>query len=194
MTYWYWHVRQLNVLWPSITLDQKTLGHFPRRLQAARNEQSCVEYRARGRPGDRSRLRKRRVRGVCFRRGAGSLAVDISPAAIANTKENCRRFGRESVMSAERHVRQCQRQVNLYPRNPPYIEAEFEDNEAQFATSTRYVPVLFAQARGITREGRPPARPISRLVRRTGQEACRRSRAQGRQGPAHARKSLTCPC
>jgi methylase of polypeptide subunit release factors len=44
---------------------------------------------------------------------------------------------------------------NLILANPPYIEADFEDNEAQFATSTRYLPVLFAQARDyLERDGR----------------------------------------
>ena len=44
MAYWYWHVRKLNELWPSITLGEKTLVIFPGVYKPLENEQSCVEY------------------------------------------------------------------------------------------------------------------------------------------------------
>jgi release factor glutamine methyltransferase len=34
---------------------------------------------------------------------------------------------------------------DLILANPPYLEAEFENPERQFATSTRYLPILFSQ-------------------------------------------------
>jgi release factor glutamine methyltransferase len=82
--------------------------------------------------------------------------VDISPAALANTKENCRLFGRENVTVRQSDMfANVDGKFNLILANPPYIEADFEDNEAQFATSTRYLPVLFAQARDyLEKDGR----------------------------------------
>ena len=156
MTYWYWHVRQLNVLWPSITLEQKTLVIFPGVYKPLENEQSCVDYCHKG---DRV-LDLGCGSGVCAAFAAGVarevLAVDISPAALANTKENCRLFGRENVTVRQSDMfANVDGKFNLILANPPYIEADFEDNEAQFATSTRYLPVLFAQARDyLEKDGR----------------------------------------
>jgi release factor glutamine methyltransferase len=147
MTYWYWHVRQLNVLWPSITLDDKTLVVFPTVYKPLENEQSCVEY---CREGDRV-LDLGCGSGVCAAFAAGVarevVAVDISPAALDNTKENCRRFGRENVtVMASDMFTNVNGKFDLILANPPYIAADFENDEEQFATSTRYLPVLFAQA------------------------------------------------
>jgi SAM-dependent methyltransferase len=156
MTYWYWHVRQLNVLWPSITLGEKTLVIFPGVYKPLENEQSCVEY---CHEGDRV-LDLGCGSGVCAVFAAGVarevLAVDISPAAIDNTKENCRRFGRENVTVTQSDMfTNVDGRFNLILANPPYIEADFEDNEAQFATSTRYLPILFAQAHNyLEKDGR----------------------------------------
>jgi release factor glutamine methyltransferase len=156
MTFWYWHVRQLNVLWPSIALGGKTLVIFPGVYKPLENEQSCVEY---CHEGDRV-LDLGCGSGVCAVFAAGVarevLAVDISPAAIENTKENCRRFGRENVTVARSDMfANVDGRFNLILANPPYIEADFENNEEQFATSTRYLPVLFAQARNyLEKDGR----------------------------------------
>ena len=148
MTFWYWHVRQLNVLWPSITLGEKTLVIYPGVYKPLENEQSCVEY---CNEGDRV-LDLGCGSGVCAAFAAGVarevVAVDISPAAVDNTRENCRRFGRENVTVKQSDMfTNVDGKFNLILANPPYIEADFEDEEAQFATSTRYLPVLFAQAR-----------------------------------------------
>jgi release factor glutamine methyltransferase len=156
MTFWYWHVRQLNVLWPSITLGEKTLVIFPGVYKPLENEQSCVEY---CNEGDRV-LDLGCGSGVCAAFAAGVArevqAVDISPAAIENTKENCRRFGRENVtVTLSDMFTNVDGRFNLILANPPYIEADFENSEEQFATSTRYLPILFAQARNyLEKDGR----------------------------------------
>ena|ERR1700761_1477342 len=146
MTYWYWHVRQLNLLWPSITLEGKTLVIFPSVYKPLENEQTCVDY---CRKDDRL-LDLGCGSGVSAAFAAGVVrevvAVDISPAAVANTKENCQRFGRQNVTVKESDMfSNVDGKFNLILANPPYIEADFADNEAQFATSTRYLPVLFSQ-------------------------------------------------
>jgi release factor glutamine methyltransferase len=146
MTYWYWHVRQLNVLWPSITLGGETLVIYPGVYKPVENEQACVEY---CREGDRV-LDLGCGSGVCAVFAAGVarevVAVDISPAAVSNTQENCRHLGRENVTVMRSDMfTNVDGKFNLILANPPYISADFEDNEEQFATSTRYLPVLFAQ-------------------------------------------------
>lgn len=146
MGYWYWHVRQLNRLWPSITLENRTLVIFPGVYKPLENEQSCVEH---CREGDRV-LDLGCGSGVSAAFAAGVarevVAVDISPAAVENTKENCRLFGRENVTVKESDMfSNVDGKFDVILANPPYIESDFEDKEAQFATSTRYLPVLFSQ-------------------------------------------------
>jgi methylase of polypeptide subunit release factors len=76
------------------------------------------------------------------------VAVDISPAAVSNTEENCRRLGRENVTVMRSDMfTNVDGKFNLILANPPYIAADFADSEEQFATSTRYLPVLFAQVK-----------------------------------------------
>jgi precorrin-6B methylase 2 len=156
MAYWYWHVRKLNELWPSITLGDKTLVIFPGVYKPLENEQSCVEY---CNHSDRV-LDLGCGSGVCAVFAAGVaqevLAVDISPAAIDNTKENCRRLGRENVTVMRSDMfTNVDGRFNLILANPPYIEADFENNEEQFATSTRYLPILFAQVHNyLEKDGR----------------------------------------
>jgi release factor glutamine methyltransferase len=146
MTYWYWHVRQLNVLWPSISLGGKTLVVYPGVYKPLENEHCCVEY---CREGDRVLdLGCGSGVGAAFAAGVARevVAVDISPAAVSNTQENCRRFGRENVTVLRSDMfTNVDGKFNLILANPPYIAADFEDNEEQFATSTRYLPVLFAK-------------------------------------------------
>src|SRR3954471_23126454 len=88
MTFWYWHVRQLNLLWPSITVEGKQLVVFPSVYKPLEHEHASVAY---CNPGDR-------VLDLGCGSGVNSvfvspvareiLAVDINPAAIDNAREN----------------------------------------------------------------------------------------------------------
>ena len=44
MSVWYVHVRTLNRLWPSITLEGKRLTIFPGVYKPLENEPACAEY------------------------------------------------------------------------------------------------------------------------------------------------------
>ena len=156
MAFWYWHVRQLNLLWPSITLDGQTLAIFPSVYKPLENEQSCVEFI---RKDDRV-LDLGCGSGVCAVFAAEVarevVAVDISPSAVENTRENCRRLGRDNVMvKLSDMFANVDGKFDLILANPPYLEADFADEEAQFATSTRYLPILFAEAgKHLAKDGR----------------------------------------
>ena len=156
MAFWYWHVRQLNSLWPSITLDGTTLAIFPGVYKPLENEQSCVEFI---RKDDRV-LDLGCGSGVCAVFAAEVarevVAVDISPSAVENTKENCRRLGRDNVtVKLSDMFADVDGKFDLILANPPYLEADFADEEAQFATSTRYLPILFAEAgKHLAKDGR----------------------------------------
>src|SRR3954470_7424696 len=100
MTFWYWHVRQLNVLWPSITVDGKELVVFPTVYKPLENEHACVEY---CNAGDRvlDLGCGSGVSTVFASAVAGEVvAVDISPSAVDNARENCRRLDIRNVSFA----------------------------------------------------------------------------------------------
>jgi release factor glutamine methyltransferase len=146
MTFWYFHVRNLNAIWPSITLQGKRLVVSRGVYKPLENEQACAEY---CREGDR-------VLDLGCGSGVGAvfcapiarelIAVDISPSAVRNTQENCRLHGLNNVtvMQSDMFSR-VEGKFDLILANPPYIEADFEAAEEQFATSVRYLPTLFAQ-------------------------------------------------
>lgn len=146
MTFWYWYVRKLNKLMPTITLEGKDIAVFQGVYKPIENEQSCVQH---CKPGDRV-LDLGCGTGVSAIFAAGVahevVAVDISSAAVANAMENCRRFDVRNV-----DVRQSDMfsnvdgKFNLILANPPYIAADFKKDDEQFATSVRYLPVLFAE-------------------------------------------------
>ena len=146
MAFWYWYVRKLNALWPSITIEGQTLAVLPGVYKPIENEQACRTY---CREGDRV-LDLGSGSGVCTVFCAPLVrevvAVDISPAAVANTEENCRRLGLDNVTVARSDMfSNVEGKFDLILSNPPYIAADFADDEAQFATSVRYLPVLFAE-------------------------------------------------
>ena len=146
MTIWYPYVRMLNSMWPSTTVAGKRLVILPGVYKPLENEQACAEY---CQPGDRV-LDLGCGSGVgtifCAPKAREVVAVDISPSAVANTAENCKIHGLGNVSVAQSDMfSNVEGKFDLILANPPYIAAEFENEEQQFATSVRYLPTLFAQ-------------------------------------------------
>src|SRR3984885_15014383 len=146
MTFWYPYVRMLNSIWPSITIQGKRLVVFPDVYKPLENEHACAEY---CREGDKV-LDLGCGSGVaavfCAPKVRELLAVDISPSAVRNTEENCRLNKLSNVAVKQSDMFSCvEGKFDLILADPPYIEAEFEKEEEQFATSTRYLPILFSQ-------------------------------------------------
>jgi release factor glutamine methyltransferase len=145
MSVWYVHVRTLNRLWPSIALEGKRLTIFPGVYKPLENEPACAEY---CKDGDRV-LDLGCGSGVggifCAPKAREILAVDISAAAVRNAKENCRRLGLSNITVLQSDMfSRVEGKFDLILANPPYIAADFANEEEQFATSVRYLPLLFA--------------------------------------------------
>jgi release factor glutamine methyltransferase len=156
MQFWYGYVRQLNVLMPTTTLAGKTLVVAPEVYKPLENEQGCVAY---VQPTDR-----------VLDLGCGSgvnavfvaphvrevLAVDIAGAAVRNTEQNLRRHGLANVKVRQSDMFEAvDGKFDLILANPPYISVEFDSEEAQFATSVRFLPTLFREApKRLTKGGR----------------------------------------
>lgn len=156
MTFWYLYARNLNSIWPSITIQGKQLAILPNVYMPLENEQACAEY---CREGD-TVLDLGCGSGVCTvfcaPKAREVIAVDISPSAVRNTEKNCRLHGLNNVtvMQSDMFSR-VEGKFALIVANPPYIAAEFESEEEQFATSVRYLPSLFAQVgEYLTEDGR----------------------------------------
>ncbi len=146
MMFWYPYVGMLNRLWPSITVGGKHLVIFPGVYKPLENEHACADY---CRAGDKV-LDLGCGSGVgavfCAPKARELLAVDISPAAVQNTAENCRRHGFSNVTVKQSDMfSNVEGKFDLILANPPYLEAEFTNKDRQFATSKRYLPVLFSQ-------------------------------------------------
>jgi methylase of polypeptide subunit release factors len=156
MGVWYWQVRKLNSAWPSITLEGKRLVIFPGVYKPLENEPALAEH---CREGDR-------VLDLGCGSGVNSVfsapkarevvAVDISDQAVENTRENCRIHGLTNVSVAKSDMfSNVQGRFDMIVANPPYVAADFEKEEEQFATSTRYLPQLFGHAaEHLTERGR----------------------------------------
>jgi methylase of polypeptide subunit release factors len=81
----------------------------------------------------------------CAPKAREVVAVDISLSAVSNTQENCRVHGLTNVVVMQSDMfSNVEGKFDLIVANPPYIAAEFENEERQFATSVRYLPSLFA--------------------------------------------------
>lgn len=147
MTFWYRYVRKLNAIWPTITLEGRELVILPGVYKPIENEHASAAY---CRPGER-------VLDLGCGSGVNAIfaaaharevvAVDISEVAVRNTAENARRLGLTNVRTAISDMfANVEGHFDLILANPPYIAADFADEEAQFATSVRYLPILFAEA------------------------------------------------
>ncbi len=146
MTFWYRYVKALNMLLPSIVVQGKRLVVFPDVYKPLENEYACADY---CREGDRV-LDLGCGSGVgtvfCAPKARELLAVDINPSAVRNTEENCRLNGVNNVVVKQSDMfSSVNGKFDLILANPPYLDAEFEDMDKQFATSVRYLPTLFAQ-------------------------------------------------
>jgi tRNA1(Val) A37 N6-methylase TrmN6 len=156
MTYWYFHVRSLNAIWPSINIQGKRLAILPGVYKPLENEHACAEY---CREGDRV-LDLGCGSGVgtvfCAPKAREVMAVDISLSAVRNTEENCKAQGLKNVTVLQSDMfSRVEGKFDLILANPPYIAADFENEEQQFATSVRYLPSLFARAAEyLTKDGR----------------------------------------
>jgi release factor glutamine methyltransferase len=156
MSVWYVYVRTLNRFWPSITLEGKRLTIFPGVYKPLENEPACAEY---CHDGDRV-LDLGCGSGVCgifcAPKAREVVAVDISAAAVRNTQENYKRLGLGNVRVLQSDMfSRVDGKFDLILANPPYIAADFKNEEEQFATSTRYLPALFAEAgQRLTSDGR----------------------------------------
>jgi len=146
MVFWYRYVKALNLLMPSIVVQGKRLVVFPDVYKPLENEYACADY---CRPGDRV-LDLGCGSGVgavfCAPKASELLAVDINPSAVKNTAENCRLNGLDNVTVKQSDMFSgVNGKFDLILANPPYLEADFADKDKQFATSVRYLPMLFAQ-------------------------------------------------
>lgn len=156
MAFWYSHARVMNSLLPSMTLDGKRLVIFPGVYKPLENEQACAEY---CREGDRV-LDLGCGSGVaslfCAAKAREVVAVDISLPAVRNTQENCRLHGLNNVVVMQSDMfAHVEGKFDVIMANAPYIDAEFEAEDQQFATSRKYLAALFAQAGNyLTADGR----------------------------------------
>ena len=146
MRFWYGHVRRMNLVWPSITVHGKRLVIHPEVYKPLENEHICAEY---CHEGDRV-LDLGCGSGVgaifCASKAREVVAVDVSSAALENTEENCRLHGVTNVSVVRSDMfSNVPGKFDLILANPPYIEADFPSETQQFATSVRYLPLLFSQ-------------------------------------------------
>ncbi len=156
MSFWYPYVKTLNSIWPSITVHGKKLVIMQEVYKPLENEYACADY---CNDGDRV-LDLGCGCGVgalfCSPKAREVVAVDISEPAVRNTEENCRLHGLTNVTVRQSDMfSNVEGKFNLILANPPYIAADFDNEEKQFATSVRYLPSLFSQVSDyLTDDGR----------------------------------------
>lgn len=146
MTFWYWYVRKLTSIWPQITVEGQKFKVHPGVYKPLENEHTAVQF---CRPGSRvldlgcgSGITTAIVAGVAKE----VIAVDISSIAVSNAKENCVRLGRSNVKFAVSDMfSSVEGKFDVILSNPPYLSSDFKNEEEQFATSVRYLPILFKE-------------------------------------------------
>lgn len=144
MALWYWYVRKLNSVWPTTTIEGRQFAVFPGVYRPLENEHACAAY---CREGDRV-LDLGCGIGVgaifCADKAGHVLATDISETALRNAEENCRRHEVRNIDFLHSDMfDKIDGEFDLVIANPPYIAADFADAENQYATSVRYLPLLF---------------------------------------------------
>ena len=146
MTFWYPYVRTLNSIWPSKPFKANDWSFFPTSI--SRGERVCLRrLLPRRRPDAGPRLRSGVGAVFCAPKVRELVAVDISSSAVKNTEENCRLNGLNNVAVKQSDMfSSVEGKFDLILANPPYIEAEFENEGKQFATSVRYLPTLFSRS------------------------------------------------
>ncbi|MGL4489030.1 MAG: methyltransferase [Rhizobiaceae bacterium] len=144
MTAWYPYVRVLSAAWPYRNIEGKRFSVLPGVYKPLENEHAVADY---CKSGDVV-LDLGCGCGVgaiyCAKIADKVLATDISAAAIRNTEENCKTHGVTNVTVRQSDMfTNVTGQFDLIIANPPYIAADFEHEEQQFATSVRYLPIFF---------------------------------------------------
>jgi methylase of polypeptide subunit release factors len=146
MKFWYAYVGVLNSARPSIAIGGKRLVVSPHVYKPLENEHTAAEY---CRPDDRV-LDLGCGSGVLAVFAASKarevVAVDISPSAVEDTVENCRRLGLTNVTVKRSDMfSNVEGKFDIVLTAPPYLSLKFESDEQQFATSDRFLPSLFSQ-------------------------------------------------
>ncbi len=144
-TFWYWYVRKLSTVWPYKTVEGRKFFVFPGVYKPLENEHSCAQYCKQ----NDTVLDLGCGCGVgaifCADIAKDVLATDISTIAVKNTIENCQIHDTTNVkVLLSDMFDKVDGRFDLIIANPPYIAADFENEENQFATSVRYLPLLFA--------------------------------------------------
>lgn len=144
MTVWYRYVRLLTTAFPYTTIEGKRFFVFPGVYKPLENEHSCADY---CKSGDRI-LDLGCGSGVgaifCADKAEYIVASDISETALQNSRENCTLHGVNNISFVHSDMfDNIEGEFDLILANPPYVAADFDNDEDQYATSTRYLPKMF---------------------------------------------------
>lgn len=142
--FYYAYVRVLNRILPSICLDGKRIRVDPRVYKPLEHEHRLADSCQAG----------NRVLDL----GCGSgvvtvfaaavakevVAVDISPGALENTRQNCETHGvTNAILLHSDMFNAVEGRFDLIITHPPYFDLEMKGDDAQFATSTSFLDLLF---------------------------------------------------
>jgi release factor glutamine methyltransferase len=146
MKFHYAYSAMLNSAVPSATIEDKRLTISRHVYRPLENEHAAADY---CRPGDRV-LDLGCGSGVLAVFAAAKarevVAVDISPPAINDTIENCRRLGLTNVTVKRSDMFSAvEGKFDIVLAHPPYVPLRLEKAEQQWGTSDRFLPTLFSQ-------------------------------------------------